>query len=510
MIAQESGSAQAVLWDRRQIKQKSKKAAFGKGPASWLGLVLVCAFFSFIGIVNSSATAFIGSVDEMLGLAPENPVSNAELLKEHILQEKAFSDLPVPVQNAVVGVIDPLSQDFTWLINLLAANAAYFSHNAAEIWAYLLVAAVFSGLLRFFIQNALVIGKYRYGMEHRFQRRTPFRRIFAPFHRKYLFSIVWVTFRTYLALSLWWLTIIGGFYKTYQYRMIPYLLAENPAVSFRDAKALSKAMTKGVKWKMFCLDLSLWYIWVLKWIPVAGLLAALPYETAKEAEVYFVLRARVCREETRTVFCERTFDADGIQEVKPAFLLRDIVSKEEASLAPSYRAADLILLFFLFCLIGWVWEVLLHLVQYHEFVNRGTLYGPWLPIYGAGGVLCLLVLDRYKENPLKTFLLIMVLAGGLEFAASWGLDFFLNASYWSYKGWFGNLNGRICLAGLLVFAIGGSFAIYIVGPYMKKVIARISLSLQYIFCTALCICFGADLIWCFLCGFNSAAGPAVY
>lgn len=63
MIAQESGSAQAVLWDRRQIKQKSKKAAFGKGPASWLGLVLVCAFFSFIGIVNSSATAFIGSVD---------------------------------------------------------------------------------------------------------------------------------------------------------------------------------------------------------------------------------------------------------------------------------------------------------------------------------------------------------------------------------------------------------------------------------------------------------------
>ena len=27
---------------------------------------------------------------------------------------------------------------------------------------------------------------------------------------------------------LWYLTIIGGIIKTYEYRMIPYLLAENP------------------------------------------------------------------------------------------------------------------------------------------------------------------------------------------------------------------------------------------------------------------------------------------
>ena len=48
----------------------------------------------------------------------------------------------------------------------------------------------------------------------------------------------------------------GGIYKSYQYRMIPYLLAENPALPFREAMALSKAMTRGYKWKMFLLDLS--------------------------------------------------------------------------------------------------------------------------------------------------------------------------------------------------------------------------------------------------------------
>ena len=63
-------------------------------------------------------------------------------------------------------------------------------------------------------------------------------------------------FRTNLQLALWWLTVAGGIYKSYQYRMIPYLLAENPALPFREAMALSKAMTRGYKWKMFLLDLS--------------------------------------------------------------------------------------------------------------------------------------------------------------------------------------------------------------------------------------------------------------
>ena len=36
--------------------------------------------------------------------------------------------------------------------------------------------------------------------------------------------------------------------------------------------------------------------------------------------------------------------------------------------------------------IGWFWEVSSHLMLYHSFANRGVLHGPWLPIYGVGGV----------------------------------------------------------------------------------------------------------------------------
>lgn len=43
-----------------------------------------------------------------------------------------------------------------------------------------------------------------------------------------------------------------------------------------------------------------------------------------------------------------------------------------------------VLLFFLVSFLGWVWEVCIYLVRDGQFVNRGILSGPWLPIYGEG------------------------------------------------------------------------------------------------------------------------------
>lgn len=441
-------------------------------------------------------------------------MGNVELLKEYILQETWISDIPLLSHKLVIAVIDGLSQDFIWLINLLAANTAYFARNIGEVWVYLLLASLFSGIMHFFFQTALVVGKHRYVMEQRFQKRTLLRRALAPYHGKYLLHIVWVMFRTNIQLLFWWLTVIGGIYKTYQYRMIPYLLAENPAISFQEAMTLSKTMTKNCKWKMFALDISLWYLWLLKLIPLVGLLIAVPYETAVNAEVYFFLRRLYCTADNQPFFCERAFDAPAYWESSPqeeaqVFLLEDIVSGKDDDSRFAYHATDLILLFFLFSLAGWLWEVTLHMVQYHEFMNRGTLYGPWLPIYGTGGVLCILLFDRCKKNFPKTFLLIMLVSGILEFMTSWVLDFFLNMSYWDHAGWFANLNGRVCLAGLFAFAVGGSLSIYIVGPYIKKKLAAISPAVRYGVCTVLCVLFAVDLICCMIFGLNSVAGVEI-
>ncbi len=502
-----------MKWNRRRILRQGRSAAFKKGFQSWLLLVAVCFVFSYIGSVDSPATAFIGRIDEALGLAPENTNRNVDLLKEYLSEDFEEKDRPAFFTQLIEPGVDLLSRNFTWLINLLAANAAYFKRNAAEVAVYLLMAAAVSAFLQFLAQDVLIIGKNRFVLEHRYQKNTRFRRTIAPFHHKTLPNVIFVMLNYHIRLLLWSFTVVGGIYRYYQYRMIPYILAENPAATWKEARALSVEMTRGYKWKIFCLKLSMWYVELVKRIPLAGVLAALPYEAAVDGEIYIELRSHVSGKDQ--ALRERQFDAPplwetGEQSIAPNFILPDIVAPSPAGIRikPAYQLTDYILFFFIFSMIGWIWEVLFHLIQWHELVNRGTMYGPWLPIYGSGVVLCILLLERFKDNMYKTFGLIMLLAGVLEFFTSWYLDFFYNTHYWQYYDKFANLNGRICLEGLLFFGIGGAFAIYIGAPYLSRMFAKWNPKLKIILCGALCMAFCADWLYCQLFGMNGGAGVA--
>ena len=44
--------------------------------------------------------------------------------------------------------------------------------------------------------------------------------------------------------------------ESYEYKMIPYILAENPRISRKRAFEISKNMMDGEKWNAFVLDLS--------------------------------------------------------------------------------------------------------------------------------------------------------------------------------------------------------------------------------------------------------------
>ncbi|WP_073280006.1 putative ABC transporter permease [Anaerocolumna jejuensis] len=78
----------------------------------------------------------------------------------------------------------------------------------------------------------------------------------------------------------------------------------------------------------------------------------------------------------------------------------------------------LILEFFIFSIAGWGWEVLLYGYQHHAFINRGVLHGPWLPIYGSGSMLILILLGGLRKRPVKLFLITMVLCGVIEYVPS--------------------------------------------------------------------------------------------
>ena len=169
---------------------------------------------------------------------------------------------------------------------------------------------------------------------------------------------------------------------------------------------------------------------------------------------------------------------------------------DDAGFMRHYTILSIILLFFVLCIFGWLWEVVLHLMQTGEFVNRGTLHGPWLPIYGGGCAAILTLLYKLRKKPLTEFFMIVVVCGIIEYFSSWILEVTHNGQrWWDYSGYYLNLNGRICAEGLLVFGIGGAAFIYVLAPWLDNLILRIRTSFLWGICIALLAVFLGDVVY---------------
>ena len=160
-----------------------------------------------------------------------------------------------------------------------------------------------------------------------------------------------------------------------------------------------------------------------------------------------------------------------------------------------YTIWSLILAFFTFSFVGWLWEVSLHLIKDGEFVNRGVFHGPWLPIYGGGLVMILIVLARFRKNPQVEIILIVVLCGIVEYFTSLFLELSSGMRWWDYTGYFLNLNGRICAEGLLVFALGGAAVVYMAMPLLDSLWMKLSKKILVPLCIGLLVIFIADWIY---------------
>lgn len=161
-----------------------------------------------------------------------------------------------------------------------------------------------------------------------------------------------------------------------------------------------------------------------------------------------------------------------------------------------YTVWSLILLFFIFSVIGWIWEVSLHLVSDGVFVNRGTMHGPWLPIYGTGGVLILIVLNKFRKNPLVEFITAIILCGCVEYFTSYYLELTHDGKkWWDYSGYFLNINGRICAEGLLVFGLGGMGIVYFLAPLLDNHLKGIPYKVVIPLCIALLSVYMVDKVY---------------
>ena len=161
------------------------------------------------------------------------------------------------------------------------------------------------------------------------------------------------------------------------------------------------------------------------------------------------------------------------------------------------RLISLILLFFSYAFIGWCIEVTLKYFQFHRFINRGFLTGPWLPIYGSGAVL--ISISVKGAAPLEssigtTFVLSFLLCGLLEYLTSYFLEKRFHARWWDYSQKPMNLHGRVWIGNLILFGLGGVLIVNLINPLLERVSRHLSLPAQEVLALSLSAIFLADYV----------------
>lgn len=152
-----------------------------------------------------------------------------------------------------------------------------------------------------------------------------------------------------------------------------------------------------------------------------------------------------------------------------------------------------ILLFFIYSFIGWIIEVIYTLVTDKRLVNRGFLIGPICPIYGAGSVLLILLLDNYKNDFFVLFLGSVFICSILEYLTSYFMEKIFNARWWDYSYMKYNINGRICLETMLPFGILGSIIINFINPKLVTIINKVDVNIVNVLIILLLLVFILDI-----------------
>lgn len=157
-----------------------------------------------------------------------------------------------------------------------------------------------------------------------------------------------------------------------------------------------------------------------------------------------------------------------------------------------YSLCEMVGLFLVFSAAGWLWEVGLHLLLDGELVNRGTMFGPWLPIYGVGGLLSVLLLERFAAQPILVFASGALLSTVIEFAAGKCLLAVYGLRWWDYSGYPLSIDGLISLPTAMVFGLGCCAAVYLAAPLLLAGFRRMPREAFGLLCALLIALFALD------------------
>ncbi len=280
------------MWNRKELKEKAKKVVHKN---YWTAIVVCFLIALFTGEFGTSTVGIWQSEDSMdpnYVIHREQDYELDEFFTEKNLK-RTFNETQVKVWEAIDANLNSATKSQKYIFKIWDAITS-FSINKTILGIVLCMGAVLALAFTILIADPLIVGGKKYFLEARKGTNPKVGIIGEVFQKQYWFHIAGIMLLRNLYNALWYLTIIGGIIKTYEYRMIPYILAENPTKSRKEVFQISKQMMKGNKWKTFLLDMS-FFGWNFLSVMTFGLLSILyvnPYNAATITELYVNLKEK--------------------------------------------------------------------------------------------------------------------------------------------------------------------------------------------------------------------------
>lgn len=153
--------------------------------------------------------------------------------------------------------------------------------------------------------------------------------------------------------------------------------------------------------------------------------------------------------------------------------------------------------FFIYSVAGWILETIYCRIVGGKWVNRGFLYGPYCPIYGAGAIIIMKLLEHVNTmstSPIKVFLYSFFFTSLLEYITSFVMEKMFDAKWWDYSNYKFNINGRVCLLNSTLFGICGLLLVYVVKPFVSTRVNSIPIELIALISKSLAVIMLVDTI----------------
>lgn len=524
------------MWKRTELKEKARASM----KQSYWKIISVCFIIALMTTAYPVSTTFINlriapDVHQYSDAAFTFDLSNSAVITQtvsHFLENTALPGLPGHIiSSAGQLAIDMYSTPVSIFFAALRTVNAFLYESPGIGLAFTAAGLLLVFVYQIFISNLLQIGEKRFFLENHSYRQTQISKIFFLFKLRCLLRPAWVMFCRSLFQFLWNLTIIGGIIKHYEYSMIPFILAENPRISRRDAFFLSRQLTARNKWRLFLLDVSFagWEILSFLTLGLLDFMFVNPYITICRAELYLSLRRNyvlsrlpgyerlndsylehVPSEDELLISKALYDDSNGpytktsyfAPEQYPVFLFS--VQPPLRAVRPplradrKYEACAFLFLFHAFSLFGWLLETALHLIQNGSLDTNTAVFPPWMPIYGVFGILLLVLAKRMLKKPAFVFLSSFALYAVLEYLFNLGTELAFGSPLRDYSVFFLNLNGHVYVGGAAAFGLLGCAFLYCLAPRWTELFMKLGRAARWTICGILTFLFAMDIVFTLL------------